>query len=242
MASDSIREDINLSQSMENYLLTIFHLNEDAIEVTVTNLAHGLREIPLDEHIGTSMPSVTGMINRMKKENLIKDDDGRPIVLTELGEYFALDMVRRHRVAERMVVDLLGVDLDRAHIEAHKLEHAISPELLEIIIEKLGNPRTSPFGENIPDKGGQNYNDDGVGVIGLDESSVGKNYQIRSIPEEDPELIRFFMDNGILPQTHVRILELAQPIGVVTLGTPDGSATVGLQVASRIKLTILNSN
>ena len=95
---------------MENYLLKIFHLNEDGIEVTVTNLAQALREIPLDEHIGTSMPSVIGMINRMKKEDLIKDDEGRPIILTELGEYFALDMVRRHRVAEAATIRLTGFD------------------------------------------------------------------------------------------------------------------------------------
>ncbi|MFL2639734.1 MAG: metal-dependent transcriptional regulator [Dehalococcoidia bacterium] len=239
MVNDSVREDINLSQPMENYLLTIFHLNEDNIEVTVTNLAQGLREIPLDEHIGTSMPSVTGMISRMKKENLIKDDEGRSIVLTELGEYFALDMVRRHRVAERMVVDLLGVPLDRAHIEAHKLEHAISPELLEVIIQKLGNPRTSPFGETIPGEEGQSVSDDGV--IGLDEASIGTNYVIRSIPEEDPELIKFFIERGVLPGTPVSIVESGKSIGVVTVGTPDGSATVGFEVAARIKINVINS-
>ncbi len=240
MVNDSEPEDINLSQAMENYLLTIFHLNEDNIEVTVTNLAQGLREIPLDEHIGTSMPSVTGMINRMKKENLVKNDESRSIMLTELGEYFALDMVRRHRVAERMVVDLLGVDLDRAHVEAHKLEHAISPELLEVIIEKLGNPSTSPFGENIPREGEQPVSDDGV--IGLDEASVGTNYEIRSIPEEDPELIKFFIEHGILPATPVTILELGKSIGVVTLRTPDGPATVGFEVAARIKINIINNS
>jgi len=237
VALDPAQLDVNLSQAMENYLLTIFHLNEDGIEVTVTNLAQALREIPLDEHIGTSMPSVIGMINRMKKENLIKDDEGRPVILTELGEYFALDMVRRHRVAETMVVELLGVGLDKAHIEAHKLEHAISSELLDIIIGRLNNPKTSPFGEQIPGKEDsfanlQNY-------LRLDEGSTGVEYKIKSIPEEDPDLIRFFMEHGILPGTPITISELGKSIGVVTLDTPSGNATIGFEVASKIKLTLV---
>lgn len=234
MALNPAQLDVNLSQAMENYLLTIFHLNEDGIEVTVTNLAQALREIPLDEHIGTSMPSVIGMINRMKKEELIKDDEGRPVILTELGEYFALDMVRRHRVAETMVVELLGVDLDKAHVEAHKLEHAISSELLEVIIERLNNPKSSPFGEQIPGK--EDSFDNLQNYLRLDEGSTGVKYEIKSIPEEDPELIRFFMQHGILPGTPITISELGKSIGVVTLDTPSGNATIGFEVASKIKL------
>ena len=234
---DPAQLEVNLSQAMENYLLTIFHLNEDGIEVTVTNLAQALREIPLDEHIGTSMPSVIGMINRMKKEDLIRDDEGRPVILTELGEYFALDMVRRHRVEETMVVELLGVELDKAHIEAHKLEHAISAELLDIIIERLENPQFSPFGEQIPDK--EDSFDSLQNYLRLDEGLMGVQYKIKSIPEEDPELIRFFMQHGILPGTPITITESGKSIGVVTLDTPSGTATIGFEVASKIKVNLV---
>ena len=144
-------------------------------------------------------------------------------------------MVRRHRVAETMVVELLGVELDKAHIEAHKLEHAISSELLDIIIERLNNPQASPFGEQIPGK--EDSFDNLQNYLRLDEGSEGVQYKIKSIPEEDPELIRFFMQHGILPGTPITISELGKSIGVVTLDTPSGNATIGFEVASKIKLT-----
>ena len=91
-------------------------------------------------------PSVSAMIRRMSREGLVESDQRTGVILTREGRQSAESIVRRHRLAERMVVDLLGVDLAKAHEEAHRLEHAISPELEENIVAKLGIPRRARSG------------------------------------------------------------------------------------------------
>ena len=115
-----------LSQVAENYLLSLFILSEEGIKATPAHLAEHLKSLPASEGLGTSLPSVLGMLRRMSKEDLLTLGSDKEVKLTAQGLVAAKDMIRRHRLAERFVVDLLGLDLDKAHIEAHRLEHAIS--------------------------------------------------------------------------------------------------------------------
>ena len=139
-----------LSMSAENYLLSIYRLDEQDTRVTLTVLSEHLKTLPVDEGMGTSLPSVGGMIRRMVREGLLENTPQKDVVLTNSGRKSAESIVRRHRLAERLVVELLGLDLHLAHIEAHRLEHAISPILEEKIVGALNNPRTCPFGHPIP--------------------------------------------------------------------------------------------
>ena len=131
-----------LSMSAENYLLSIYRLDEQDPRVTLTVLSEHLKTLPVDEGMGTSLPSVGGMIRRMVREGLLENTPQKDVALTNSGRKSAESIVRRHRLAERLVVDLLGLDLHLAHIEAHRLEHAISPILEEKIVAALNNPRT----------------------------------------------------------------------------------------------------
>ena len=142
-----------LSMATENYLLSIFHLEEQAVRVTASELAEEIKRLPKGEGVGTSLASVGGMVRRMTREKLVDVTANKEIVLTRSGRKAAESIVRRHRLAERLVVDLLGLDLHKAHVEAHLLEHAISPELEKRIVAKLGNPTTCPFGAPIPGSG-----------------------------------------------------------------------------------------
>ncbi len=126
-----------LSMSAENYLLSIYRLDEQDTRVTLTVLSEHLKTLPVDEGMGTSLPSVGGMIRRMVREGLLENTPQKDVVLTNFGRKSAESIVRRHRLAERLVVDLLGLDLHLAHIEAHRLEHAISPILEEKIVAAL---------------------------------------------------------------------------------------------------------
>ena len=126
-----------LSMSAENYLLSIYRLDEQDTRVTLTVLSEHLKTLPVDEGMGTSLPSVGGMIRRMVREGLLENTPQKDVVLTNSGRKSAESIVRRHRLAERLVVDLLGLDLHLAHIEAHRLEHAISPILEEKIVAAL---------------------------------------------------------------------------------------------------------
>ena len=134
--SSNMYEETRLSMSTENYLLSIFRLQEQQPRLSLTQLADHLKTLPEAEGLGTSLPSVSAMIRRMVREGLVESDHKKGIILTNNGNQSGANIVRRHRLAERMVVDLLGIDLANAHIEAHRLEHAISPELESNIVSK----------------------------------------------------------------------------------------------------------
>ncbi len=130
-----------LSMAAENYLLSIFRLEEQGQHVTMTRLGDHLKTLPIDEGLGISLPSVAAMIRRMGREGLVSSGSKKRVTLTRDGHKAAESIVRRHRLSERMVVDLLGMELERCHIEAHRLEHAISPELEEKIPPGLAMSR-----------------------------------------------------------------------------------------------------
>ena len=138
---------------MENYLLSIYTVQERGAQVTNANLVLQLRRVPASENLGTSLPAVSGMLRRMERENLIRLGETRDIDLTNKGRQLAESMIRKHRLAARMVVDLLGVPLHEVDAEAHMLEHALSDSLEKRIQKRLGNPKTDPFGQPIPGSG-----------------------------------------------------------------------------------------
>ena len=142
-----------LTQAMENYLLSIFVVQERGSRVTNPNLVEQLRRVPASENLGTSLPAVSGMLRRMERENLIRLSDTRDIDLTTKGRQLAESMIRKHRLAARLVVDLLGVPLHEVDAEAHMLEHALSETLEKRIQDRLGRPQTDPFGQPIPGSG-----------------------------------------------------------------------------------------
>ncbi|HIC24740.1 MAG TPA: metal-dependent transcriptional regulator, partial [Gammaproteobacteria bacterium] len=202
-----------LSMSAENYLLSIYRLDEQDTRVTLTVLSEHLKTLPVDEGMGTSLPSVGGMIRRMVREGLLENTSQKDVVLTNSGRKSAESIVRRHRLAERLVVDLLGLDLHLAHIEAHRLEHAISPILEEKIVAALNNPGTCPFGHPIP---GSGYKGDSR-ARALDQASAGDRLIIDSIPEDDQALLEYLVGNKLVPGQLVTVKETAVTRGVVTL-------------------------
>ncbi len=118
-----------LSAVTENYLLCLYKLWEDSVIPTVTVLSDTIKELPPAEGLGSSVPSVAGMTRRMQKQGLVDIGADKRIRMTQKGLEGGEAIVRRHRLAELMVVELLGMDLHRAHIEAHRLEHGMSAEL-----------------------------------------------------------------------------------------------------------------
>ena len=184
-----------LSMAMENYLLSIFHLQEQGARVTLSQLAEQIKRLPEGEGIGTSLPSVGGMVSRMAREGLVDKTPQKNIALTSEGLRYAESIVRRHRLAERMVVDLLGLELHLAHVEAHRLEHAISPTLEQKITARLGNPTTCPFGHPIPGSGYVPPKD----ARPLSQATEGQACVIDRVPEDDQRFLEYLVTNGIVP-------------------------------------------
>ena len=221
-----------LSMTAENYLLSIYRLNEEDALVTLTQLAEHLKVLPEGEGLGTSLPTVGGMIRRLEREGLIAVDSKRQLSLTRKGTRHAESIVRRHRLAERMVVDMLDVELHRAHVEAHLLEHAISPYLEERIMKKLGMPTTSPFGYPIP---GTDYVQKGESFR-LNEAEIGRDLVIDKIPVDDEVLLEHLVQNQVIPGNAIKVNEINTSTGIISFKCMDKDVVVGYQVGQFIWL------
>ena len=166
------------------------------------------------------------------REGLLESTPQKDVVLTTSGRKSAEEIVRRHRLAERLVVDLLGLDLHLAHIEAHRLEHAISPVLEEKIVDALGNPKTCPFGHPIP---GSGYKGDNR-VTALGRASEGDGLIIDSIPEDDQALLEYLVGNHLIPGQAVTVKETAATRGVITLDCDGNEVVFSYDVAAKIRV------
>ena len=214
--------EVVLSPTTENYLLTIFRMKELGQKITQSELAEQLKSLPLHERLGTTLPSVRGMLSRMTKEGLIKTDQNKEIILTTLGRNSAETIVRRHRLCECMVVELLGLELYKAHEQAHRLEHAITPELEEKIVKRLGNPKTCPFGHPIPGSGYQPTKKSKP----LDTQKPGMEFNISRIPEDDQDLLKYFVEHDLMPGKSATVTKSEPSLGVITLKTENNAELV----------------
>ena len=229
----SPQREHRLTPVAENYLLAIYILREQGRRATLTQLAEELRHMPASEGVGTSLSSVAAMIRRMTKDGLLEMTKNKEVRLAPEGEHLAEGMVRRHRLAERMVTDLLGLELHKAHIEAHKLEHAISPDVEAKIVEALKSPTTCPFGHPIP---GSAYKPTTQRLTTLDNAKPGVEYVVNSVPEEDQQLLEYLVRCNFLPGTAFFVDEAAPYKGVITLDVDGEKVVVGYEVASRIRI------
>lgn len=220
-----------LSPGTENYLLCLYRLWEDDEVPTITQLTDALRRLPPTEGLGTSVPSVAGMIRRMARQQLVDIGPDKRIRLTRLGMEGGEDIARRHRLAEWMVVKLLGMDLHQAHSEAHRLEHGMSPQLMEKLVEKLDNPRRSPYGRPIPGTGEPKIPPNS---LTLDAAEPGRSYVIDRVPEEDPQLLKFLSDSEIVPEQAVTVVGATPFLGVMEVAAGQGQVSMGFNVAHQI--------
>ena len=192
--------------AFEEYCETIFELHEDDVDVIQARIA---------ERLGVSRPAVSEMIRRMESEGLVDVD--RAVRLTTDGQRLAERVVRRHRLAERLLTDILGLSWADAHQEAGRWEHVISDNVEAAIIRLLDDPTTCPHGNPIP---GTAYQ--APDAVALSDLGVGEGFTVTRIPEElefTPGLLDFLEDASILPG-HA---------GTVTASSPDGTTTVEIE-------------
>ena len=215
----------------ENYLLSLYKMWEDGEVPTLTQLTEALRQLPPTEGLGTSVPSVAGMLRRMQKQGLVEIGGDKRIRLTNRGKTEGENIARRHRLAEWLVVDLLGMELHEAHIEAHQLEHGMSEALEAKLTERLGNPTRSPFGWPIPGSGADVVSAD---AVTLDKADDGQAYVVDRVPEEDPELLKFLGGAQLVPERHITLVEAMPYLGVMRVETEVEEISIGYNVARQI--------
>jgi DtxR family Mn-dependent transcriptional regulator len=173
--------------AFEEYCECIFELHEDNLEVIQARIADRLQ---------VSRPSVSEMIKRMSEEGLVVVSGGH-ITLTPSGEELGQSVVRRHRLAERFMTDILGLSWALAHREAGRWEHVMSNEVEEAMRVQLGNPTTCPHGNPIP---GSGYT--APIAIPLVELTPGQTFTVSRIPEElefSPGMLEFLEETNLMP-------------------------------------------
>jgi len=189
--------------AFEEYCECIFELEEDDVDVIQARIADRLR---------VSRPAVSEMIRRLEAERLVTITNG--IALTVTGLELAQRVVRRHRLAERFLTDMLGLSWADAHHEAGKWEHVMSLAVEQAMDRVLGSPTTCPHGNPIP---GSSYA--APESTPLASIAVGQRFTVNRIPEElefTPGLLDFLEASSIQPGRS----------GVLTASSPDGTVTV----------------
>ncbi|TAK31140.1 MAG: metal-dependent transcriptional regulator [Chloroflexota bacterium] len=212
------------SPTVEEYLEAIHSLTGEGKPAIGARLA---------ECLGVSAPTVTGMLSRLVRNGLVQISERKEIVLTDKGEEVARRTVRRHRLSERLLTDILGLEWHKAHEEACRFEHAISPEVEEKIANALGDPTTCPHGNPIPGSGGAVAPES----IRLDRLEAGDAVVVQRISEDaerDPRLLEYLQRNGIKPGVSLVVTEVAPYNGTVTLRAGDDLIFLGLAAAAKI--------
>jgi len=211
----------------DDYLTAVYRLHHDeGQDVIAVRLADRLEITP---------PSVAGMLKRLQRDGLVEIDNRKVIRLTPEGLRRAEQMVRRHRLAECLLTDVLHVPWWRAYGEAHLLEHGISDVTEPHLFEALQRPVRSPFGYPIPGQGGPRV----LTMTTLADVGEGTTVEIDRVFEEDEQLLRFFDEERIRPGQKVRLEAVAPYRGTVTASVAGRTVVMGTQVARQIWVTPL---
>jgi DtxR family Mn-dependent transcriptional regulator len=203
-----------LSGPVEDYLKAIYDLERGAQPATTNEIA-----LRLD----ISPASVSGMVRRLADQGLITHEPYRGVRLTEEGRRAALRTLRRHRILECYLTEVLGYPWDRVHDEAEQLEHTASEELIERMASALGDPSHDPHGAPIPSREGE-VEEPTLRTLG--EAAVGAQVRVRQVMDTDAERLRYLAELGIRPGALVRILERAPFDGPITLGVGRSGASI----------------
>ncbi len=184
--------------TLEEYLEAIYKLSQDG----------AAKPTQIAEEIGVSGPTVTNTLKRLEAAGLVRRD-GTDVLLTDEGRAHALDIIRRHRIAERFLVDVLGIDWHDVHEDACLLEHALSPRVLAALETFLNNPEVCPHGHPIPSADGTVRSVTGVP---LSIVSAETDVVVVQVAENDEAVLAYLQEVGLKPAARARVLEVA-PFG-----------------------------
>ena len=217
------REKTSVSQ--EDYLKAILEtLQEDELPISAR----------LAEDLGVTPPAVTAALKRMARGGYVRvGRDGR-IALTVKGRSIAQHLVLRHRLAEMLLTEVIGIEWTRAHEEAERLEHGISPEVAALLLKRFGHGSSCPHG--VPLFGGMTKLRRELGAIRLSDSALGHTYQILRVYEKDPKFLEFLTGLSLKPGARVRVTnrEYDETMTLSLTGAPGKKMHIGKPATERI--------
>lgn len=209
---------------LEEYLEAVHALEEEGTPVIQARLV---------ERLGHSAPSVSEMIRRLRAAGYV-NVAGRSVTLTTLGRSRAESVVRKHRLAERLLTDIIGLEWHKAHLEAGRWEHVISDEVEARIVELLGHPTTCPHGNPIP---GSHI--DTAAQKALAEARPGDDIRLVRVTEQieiDTESLTYLSEAGFVPGAEATVRAKA-PDGTLTLELATTSIALGPAICHQLFVT-----
>ena len=209
----------SLTRSVEDYLKSVFHLTSQGGFATTSDIAEMLEVAP---------PSVSGMMKRLSETGLIEHVPYRGVQLTPQGRRAALQMIRRHRILESYLTSKLGYDWGDVHVEAERLEHAVSEKLIERMADALGEPRYDPHGAPIPTAAGEIEETE---LVALANVRVGATVVLRQVGDEQPDRLRYLAEQGLTPGTRLEVVERQPFNGPTTVRLGGETRVVGQELA-----------
>jgi DtxR family Mn-dependent transcriptional regulator len=195
----------DLVDTTEMYLRTIYDLEEEGVVPLRARIA---------ERLDQSGPTVSQTVSRMERDGLLQVAGDRHLELTEKGRALAIAVMRKHRLAERLLVDVIGLPWEEVHAEACRWEHVMSEDVERRLVQVLDNPTTSPFGNPIPGLSELGLDAlsraEAVNLVRLTELPAGMPVAVvvRQLTEHvqgDAELIARLKDAGVVPNARVTV-------------------------------------
>ena len=215
-----------MHDATEEYLETILELEEEGIIPIRARLV---------ERLGVTAPAVSEHVNRLVDGGYTELMDDRSLRLTEKGRMLATTVVRRHRLAERLLVDIIGLEWEKVHKEADLWEHAISADVEEKLIALLGDPATCPHGNPIP---GSKHRNDTSNHVSLVDAPPGPVTVVRISEklELDGTALGILAEGQLIPGNDAKVVTVG-PTGV-TVKTGSGTHVVPDAVARLMWVTV----
>ncbi|HWH30471.1 MAG TPA: metal-dependent transcriptional regulator [Mycobacteriales bacterium] len=214
--------------AVEQYLETVLELEEAGIVPMRARIV---------ERLGVSAPAVSETVKRLEREGYLTLDDERVLHLTDTGRAYATSMLRKHRLAEVLLVDVLKVPWPQVHEEACRLEHAISDDLEKHLVALLDDPGTCPHGSPIP--GSANAPTEPVRLEKLSAVPAGGSCVVRRIDEHLQTLVPRMQEleaAGLLPGTPVRVQDSSA--GRVLLDVDGSPVEIDASVAAEVYVSV----
>ncbi|MBJ7521639.1 MAG: metal-dependent transcriptional regulator [Solirubrobacteraceae bacterium] len=203
----------------EEYLQTLFWLYEAGLPMTGANVARAMQ---------LSAPTVHEMIGRLERDGYITRAANKSISFTDSGVEHAEQIVRRHRLIERFLTDVLGIPWNEVHEEAERLEHAMSPVLEERMLAAIGDAKTCPHGH--PINVGQR-----IGGVPLGDVEIEAKVRILRFENEAEDILHYLKDHGIEPG--MEGIVTAKDDDTITVSAADGDHELQRTVAETVSVT-----
>ena len=214
----------SFSPAVEDYLKAIYRLQGEAGDPVTTSALGGW--------LGVTASSASGMLRKLDDLRLIVYEPYHGVRLSETGRRAALGVVRRHRLLEAFLAQSLGLSWDKVHDEAEALEHALSPELCEVIAARLGYPARDPHGDPIPAPDGQVIETPGQNLGSLRSGQRGR---VTRVSDRDPAVLRLLTARGIT-LGDILTVKKTYASGAVVVAARSGVHRLDAQVTAAIQV------